>query len=1144
MFITNQPSESITLGARLGELMNYSRQLDMLVGFFYFSGVSVLVEPLKNNPNLRLRVLVGMEADTFCNQLVECVRTQNGASADEIRASFYNSIGHIVRSEQVDKESFYERLEIFIKLLKENRLEIRKTREPNHAKLYIFTMDEAHEHLIPRSWITGSSNFSEPGLELRNELNVEIHNFGSEKAIDYYEKLWENAVPLTDDPLQRQILINILMNESVAAALTPYEAYYLILKNYMECQSFQLNTARIERILKDAQFKQYRYQTDAVTQALLKLDAYNGVIIADVVGLGKSIIAGLIGAMRQKRGLIICPPGLIGEPDGASGGWNEYKRRFRLYDWEIWSLGKLDVLLKKLQHDNDFDMVIIDEAHNFRNEDTDKYELLAQVCYNKEVVLLTATPFNNRPSDLLALLHLFSNGRNSLFVPGGNLDVKFKLFSTQYENARYLNRAIIKRDHEAIKRYLKKCEIALEPEFNGEYDLKKVRKAAAVYSKAIAKNIRQIMEKIVIRRNRIDLVNDPDYSTELTALPTVQPPVQQFFELTPEQNQFYDSVITDYFGPEGSFHGTVYRPQNYLKNQDGLDEYQNNVYWFMQRLLVQRFESSFGAFRQTLVNIHDSMIKTQMFIKRMGRYLYSRKAMDKILSIENDYDALEALEEAIIELMEEYERSGKSVQDNIVYEMNNPGFNGKKFQKHLKEDIELFERLIAKVDELKLSTEDPKCAKLVSVIEEVLNGTHAGILPENAPKRKVLLFTAYSDTLDHIKPFLDKKFPKRVLAIDSRNFTQQNARTVQTNFDASFEVQEDDFDILITTDKLSEGFNLNRAGVVVNYDIPWNPTRVIQRVGRINRIGSKVFDNLYIFHFFPTEKGAAITQNQAIAQEKMFTIHEILGEDAKIFSIDEEPSPAALYKKITQGLDDAEELSFYSELKQKFNSAHAFLATRHPEELKRIEQLPAMVKTARLSDKPGAFLFRRLGPSFFAFFYNLDTNEIEEWTLEDAIQAVECDYNERQEPFSPLFWDRKGDNNNIIPGMYSKLKQFADNGNLQQERTRNNLSYAVQACIALQKAMPEMSTAQRKFSQMLIQDINSVGSIPFRTIKRMAQCGQQNSQDSPLTEEQIKDLKRLVDILYKQRGENYLDRIQTHAQDEIIVTIEQKQMEN
>ena len=924
-------------------------------------------------------------------------------------------------------------------------------------------------------------------------------------------------------------MLRILKDSSVAAAVTPFEAYFLIMQNYLEHQQVKLNSARLDRILKEAKFQKYRYQVDAVAQAIAKLDAYHGVIIADVVGLGKSIIAGLIAAMRQKRGLIICPPGLMGKKDGSTGGWYEYKHRFRLTNWEIWSRGDMGGLLEKLRHDPDFEMVIVDEAHNFRNERTYDYGALALACKGKEIVLLTATPFNNRPADLLALLHLFSNGKNSPFVPGGDLDDRFKFFARQYENAGKLNKAIARKDWAEILRCLERCEIPIQLTA-GASDLELVRREAGRYGKRIAKNIRQIMEKIVIRRNRLDLKNDPDYAPEITTLSEVKPPVQEFFELTPEQDAFYDRVIKEYFGPSGRFHGAIYRPQVYLKNQAGLDDYQNNIYTMMLRLLVMRFESSFGAFRQSLVNAKNMMTRSKEFIDRMGCYLYSRKAMERIMDFSDDADAMEEMNKAIKELETVYQTNGKrGSHEQIAYFINDPLFEGARFKKHIDSDIKLLEEVIEEVDKLKLSSDDPKCASLIKSIQEVLSDTHKDIGKEPV-KRKVLLFTAYSDTLHHIQKIVEQAFPNRVLAIDGSNFSKDNATRLMSDFDASFEHKTDNYDILLATDKLSEGFNLNRAGVVINYDIPWNPTRVIQRVGRINRIGKKVFENLYIFNFFPTVKGASINQNREIAQNKMFAIHEILGEDARIFSIEEEPSAAALYSKLSAGLDDMEEMSFYAEIKQKYSKAKAYLEANHPEELERIGRFPFMIKTAFEGNPHGAFMFRRQGPSFFSLVHERETGEITEWPLEDAIKAIECQYGTPRISFSDDFWSHKDTNGNNVDGIYDRLKRYKPQGSPQ----RGGTSDAVVAVNNLQKAMAKMSQTMRTFAGDIIEDIQSYRTIPQYTISKIARNPVTTNEEY---ERLLGDLEELRNLL----GHNYLKRIKAQTlHDDIIVTIEKQ----
>ena len=194
-FITNQKSAgSKKLGERLGELMGHANRLDMLVGFFFFSGVKVLYDALKARAGMKLRVLVGMEAEMAMGNLVESLRKEGDNSANAIKDRFFESMRKIVGSSEVDTKAFHDRLDLFVEMLESQRLELRKTRDPNHAKLYIFTMDEETKTVREKIWITGSSNFSEPGLNLRDELHVEISDFGAEEAQKYFDDMWEKSV--------------------------------------------------------------------------------------------------------------------------------------------------------------------------------------------------------------------------------------------------------------------------------------------------------------------------------------------------------------------------------------------------------------------------------------------------------------------------------------------------------------------------------------------------------------------------------------------------------------------------------------------------------------------------------------------------------------------------------------------------------------------------------------------------------------------------------------------------------------------------------------------------------------------------------------------------------------------------------------
>jgi ERCC4-related helicase len=395
---------------------------------------------------------------------------------------------------------------------------------------------------------------------------------------------------------------------------------------------------------------------------------------------------------------------------------------------------------------------------------------------------------------------------------------------------------------------------------------------------------------VVIRRNRLDL----KYYKDKIQMPEVRDPQEWFFELDKKQLDFYDEVIKAFYEPEegGRFHGAIYIPikyeTGYVPEEDNAGSpeenfiylYQKNLYDFMRRLLVKRFESSFKAFYESLKNFKDVHQKALDFAERTGKFILDRKLMEKLVGATD-----EQVEKALNDYKEDLEKGEINKKYHKIYEIDK--FKEKeKFFQHIKEDIELFEELRQKVEELGLLKEDPKAKRLIEGIKEFLKN-----------KIKVVVFTEYVDTAEHLKELLEREFNGKVLSAIGQ-ISKRTQEEILKNFDAQYKDPEDKYHILITTDKLSEGINLNRAGVVINYDIPWNPVRVIQRVGRINRIGGKVYEEIFIVNFFPTEKGADISKSREIAQTKMFMIHNVLGEDAKIFSPEEEPQESKLYRKL------------------------------------------------------------------------------------------------------------------------------------------------------------------------------------------------------------------------------------------------------
>ncbi len=353
------------------------------------------------------------------------------------------------------------------------------------------------------------------------------------------------------------------------------------------------------------------------------------------------------------------------------------------------------------------------------------------------------------------------------------------------------------------------------------------------------------------------------------------------------------------------------------------------------------------------------------------------------------------------------------------------------------------------------------------------------------------------------------------------DLTSSKTREIYANFDASLpeEKQANDYEILLTTDKISEGFNLNRAGMVINYDIPWNPVRVIQRVGRINRISKKVFDSLYIVNFFPTEKGADLVHSRDIVANKMFLIHNALGEDSKIFDIDEEPTPSGLYRRIQQNPDYLEAESFYTKVLKEFESIKA----SDPDLIERLKDFPPRVKVAKRSDKDELFVVIRKG-RLFVHYKDYDNDEVGLINLEDAIDRLKpSNPDEEALPLSECFWDE-----------YEGLKDFQGKGTIRlteqsiEQRAINNLKGILRL-----EGIDELIPPHKDFIRMLLEDILDHGTLSDYTLRRIANLDV-NKNDRML--EEVKRLKREI-------GEDYLYREKERLKEmkkEIIIAIENR----
>ena len=289
----------------------------------------------------------------------------------------------------------------FIEWIRSGKLEIRAYPSQNiHAKLYIMTFAEGDRDA--GRVITGSSNFTEAGLIDNLEFNVELKNRSDyEFGKDKFQQLWKDAVDVSEkyiDTIEGKTWLN--------QNITPNQLYLKMLYEYFKDELGRSEEVFAKYLPQD--FKRLEYQEQAILNAKKILEEYGGVFISDVVGLGKTYIASLLAGQIDGRTLVIAPPVLLDREN--PGSWPNAFSDFRIpADFE--SIGKLQDILDK--GTDKYSNIIIDEAHRFRTETNITYEMLAEICRGKRVILVTATPYNNSPKDILSQIKLFQKSKKS-----------------------------------------------------------------------------------------------------------------------------------------------------------------------------------------------------------------------------------------------------------------------------------------------------------------------------------------------------------------------------------------------------------------------------------------------------------------------------------------------------------------------------------------------------------------------------------------------------------------------------------------------------------------------------------------------------------------------------------------------------------
>jgi superfamily II DNA or RNA helicase/HKD family nuclease len=870
-FITNEGEKN--LRDRFRVLIKDTRFFDVLVGYFFTSGFYALYQSLENAKKIRILIGIGTgkQTMTLIKQSQSPTQGVLQFSHAEAKEEFGNSL--IAEMEESEDSNNVEKgVYKFIEWLQTGKLEIKAYPSENiHAKLYIMTFVEGDKDI--GRVITGSSNFTEAGLVDNLEFNVELKDRSDyDFALAKFNELWVNAVDVKDKYLET-IQNKTWLNDNI----TPYELYLKFLYEYFK-EKINIDKEEIEKKYLPEGFMDLAYQNEAVKDAKTKLDEYGGVFLSDVVGLGKTYISAMLASQLDGRHLVIAPPNLLLKDN--PGSWPNVFSDFRVpADFE--SIGKLDHLVEK--GTDKYKNIFIDEAHRFRTEMNITYEMLAQICRGKRVILVTATPLNNFPRDILSQIKLFQKAKKSTIPNLSNLE---NFFNSLDNRLKGLDR-------------------------QNNYD---------EYIQTVKENAKEIREKVlkylVVRRTRAEIIKyfTEDLKQRKLKFPEVANPEPVFYQLNKNENLVFNKTIEL---ATTRFQYSRYTPLLYYEGKITQPEElaQKNMRKFMKILLVKRLESSFYAFTKSLERFIASY---EQFLGEFGNgnVYVSKKYTNKVFELlENDDD------EAIQRLVDEDKARRYDASDFSP-----------KFKEDLENDLDALKE-IAKL--WQTIDRDPKLLTFTDILQK----------NDVLKKNKLIIFTESKETGEYLESKISKIFPKKVLSFSGSSGAPTRDQVI-ANFDARAKFPRDDYRILVTTEVLSEGVNLHRSNVVINYDIPWNPTRLMQRAGRINRVDTK-FDKIYTFNFFPTIQSNDQIKLKEAAESKIQAFIEMLGADARLLTEGEEIKSHDLFSRLTSkktitGEDESEE----SEL--KYLQIIRDLRDKTPDLFEKVKRLPKKAKTARL----------------------------------------------------------------------------------------------------------------------------------------------------------------------------------------------------
>ena len=931
LYIVDNASDAQSVKNYLSQWCDVSKQMDIATGYLEIGG---LLELDTNWQKLdKIRIILGNEVTKRTKDVID-------TAVSAILARLHNSING-----EHEKNEFLTGVPAILDALKSGKIECRVfDKSKFHAKAYItYFRDEYKNQFIqamniPAGYaLVGSSNFTKAGLTQNIELNVQV-NHDVEQLQEWFEKMWCQGEDITDAVLK--------VIENHCKEYSPFDVYLRSMYEYFKSREETVSEWENNDSVIYSGLSQY--QKDGYNSLVEIADKYSGAFLCDGVGLGKTFVGLMLierYVKKERKNVVLIVP--------AAARISVWETTIKKYIPEILDgfypfkiINHTDLLLEKNQNLMDqiaeqAEIIVIDEAHHFRNRASNRYQKLFDMMgmgNQKKMFMLTATPINNSFMDLQHLIELFTHRKDDYFAGaplgihslsghfkkmenclreqvGGSVSENVDASEDIFRSDMLVNELVVQRSRAYVKKSLSSAE--------GDKVLFSNRQAPTVANYSLKKSYGKLIDDFVNSFDRVD--KETGKSQPILALAVYSP----------------------------------YEDEYYIGDKSKIDQIvsgnRRQVVNLIRQLLLKRFESSIAAFEETCIRIYYRMY---CFVKEF-RSQGNVRQIDRLLVHQADVIAYveKYITENIQSTLEEFEDDlPEYVWDSTDSPVNIDDFDIGAMLDDTIVDMEILAEFIDDIMNFD-SNNDDKIRELKRILDE----------DEHIKNKKVIIFTEYRSTARYIFNELKKAGYDGLFEIDGQSKGDRHDMVVRFSpyyNDASSASINDEIRVLIATDVLAEGLNLQDAQCLINYELHWNPVRLMQRIGRVDRrrnseIEAKLlFDhpelaedraNAYYWNFLPPTELEKLLSLYRIVTQKTLRISKTFGiEGKKLLTPDDDFEALKEFNSQYEGSTSTEE---------EMALAYQELIQNNPDYINSVKMLPQKMYSGKSVLSPKGYFF-------------------------------------------------------------------------------------------------------------------------------------------------------------------------------------------